>query len=251
MYRWHYSVSGISLQDVELGLRKTDWIRQPETARTMPITIAVVDDHHVVRHGLKTLFDAEPDFEVVGNAANGLEAMDLVEQVAPDVLVLDLMMPGIGGLEVTRQISQRYPETRIVILSMHANEAYVMEALRNGAAGYCLKDTSATELVTAVKCVARGQRFLSACLSERAIESYVQRAQQAALDAYESLTTREREVLHLAAEGMGNADIAARLFISARTVEVHRANLMHKLSLKSQTDIIRYAIKRGILPLED
>src|SRR5690242_8089428 len=209
------------------------------------ITVAVADDHHVVRHGLKTLFDAEPEFKVVGEAGNGLEAIDLVERAAPNVLVLDLMMPGLSGLEVTRQISQRHPATRIVVLSMHANEAYVLEALRNGAAGYCLKDTSAGELVSAVKAVAVGQRYLSAALSERAIEAYVQRAQAANLDAYDMLTTREREVLHLAAEGRSNADIAERLFISARTVEVHRANLMHKLNLKSQTDIIRYAIKRG------
>ena len=215
------------------------------------ITVGVADDHHVVRHGLKTLFEAEPEFQVVGEAANGLEAIELVERSKPDVLVLDLMMPGLSGLEVTRQISQRHPATRIVVLSMHANEAYVLEALRNGAAGYCLKDTSAGELVSAVKAVSVGQRYLSAALSERAIEAYVQRAQAANLDAYDMLTTREREVLHLAAEGRSNADIAERLFISARTVEVHRANLMHKLNLKSQTDIIRYAIKRGILPLED
>jgi DNA-binding NarL/FixJ family response regulator len=215
------------------------------------ITVGVADDHHVVRHGLKTLFEAEPDFQVVGEAANGLEAIELVERSKPNVLILDLMMPGLNGLEVTRQISQRHPATRIVVLSMHANEAYVLEALRNGAAGYCLKDTSAGELVSAVKAVSVGQRYLSAALSERAIEAYVQRAQAANLDAYDMLTTREREVLHLAAEGRSNADIAERLFISARTVEVHRANLMHKLNLKSQTDIIRYAIKRGILPLED
>lgn len=215
-----------------------------------PITIALADDHHVVRHGLRVLLEAEPDFEIVGEASDGLEALELVNTARPNVLVLDLMMPGIGGLEVTRQISQRLPATRTLVLSMHANEAYVLEALRNGAAGYCLKDASGVELVAAVRTVASGQRYLSASLSERAIEAYVKRAQASSIDAYESLTNREREVLHLLAEGRSNTEVADKLCISARTVEVHRANLMHKLKLKNQSDIIRYAIRRGILPLD-
>jgi DNA-binding NarL/FixJ family response regulator len=213
-------------------------------------TIMLADDHPVVRQGLRALLGAEPDFRLIGEAGDGLEAVQLVERLQPHVLVLDLMMPGLNGLEVTRQVSQRSPQTRIIILSMHANEAYVLEALRNGAAGYVLKDSSVTDLVQAVREVAAGRRYLSPPLSERVIDAYVQKAKEATLDVYETLTAREREVLHLAAEGLTNPEIAARLFISPRTAEIHRANLMRKLSLHTQTDLIRYALRRGILPME-
>jgi two-component system response regulator NreC len=213
-------------------------------------TIVLADDHHIVRQGLRSLLEAEPDFSVVGEAGDGLEAAQLVERLRPDVLVLDLMMPGLNGLEVTRRVSQRSPQTRIVILSMHADEAHVLEALRVGAAAYVLKESTAAELVRAVREAAAGRRYLSPPLSERAIEAYVQKAESAALDSYETLTAREREVLHLVAEGHTNTEIAERLFISRRTVETHRANLMRKLDLRTQTDLISYALRRGILPME-
>jgi len=217
----------------------------------MPVSILLADDHQVVRQGLRALLEAEPDFRVVGEAADGLEATRLVERLHPDVAVVDLIMPGLNGMEVTRQITARVPKTRVVVLSMHANEAYVLEALRNGAAAYVLKDSSATDLVHAVREVAAGRRYLSPPLSERALDTYRQRAKEATLDIYETLTTREREVLHLAAEGHTNAEIAARLGISPRTAETHRANLMHKLGLQTQTDLVRYALRRGIVPMED
>jgi len=210
-------------------------------------TIVLADDHHVVRQGLRALLEAEPGFRLVGEAGDGLETVQLVERLHPDVLVLDLMMPGLNGLEVTLQVGKRSPQTRVVILSMHANEAYVLEALRNGAAGYVLKDASAAELVQAVREVAAGRRYLSSPLSERAIEAYVGKDQETTLDRYETLTTREREVLHLVAEGHTNAEIAARLSISPRTAETHRANMMRKLGLQTQTDLIRYALRRGII----
>jgi DNA-binding NarL/FixJ family response regulator len=213
-------------------------------------TIVLADDHVVVRQGLRALLEAEPDFAIVAEAADGLEVADLVERLKADVLVLDLMLPGLNGLEVTRQVQQRWPQTRIVILSMYANEAYVLEALRNGAAAYVLKEASAADLVRAIREVMAGRRYLSPPLSESAIELYVQKAKAAPRDAYEALTTREREVLQLAAEGQSNPEIADRLGISARTVETHRANLMHKLDLRSQTDLVRYALRRGILPPE-
>nr|NIO71757.1 response regulator [Anaerolineae bacterium] len=171
-------------------------------------------------------------------------------RLQPDVLVLDLMMPGLNGLEVTRQVSQRSPRTHVVILSMHPNEAYVLEALRAGAAAYVLKESTSAELVRAVREAVAGRRYLSPPLSERAIEAYMQKAESAALDPYETLTAREREVLHLVAEGHTNAEIAERLFISRRTVETHRANLMRKLGLRTQTDLISYALRQGILPIE-
>jgi two-component system response regulator NreC len=213
-------------------------------------TIVLADDHHVVRQGLRALLEGQPDFQLLGEAGDGLEAIQLTERLKPDVLIIDLMMPSLNGLEATRQISQRSPHTRVVILSMHANEAYVLEALRNGAAGYVLKDSSAADLVRAVREVVAGRRYLSSPLSERAIAAYIQKASDVALDPYEMLTNREREVLHLAAEGYTNAEIADQLSISPRTAETHRANLMHKLGLRTHTDLIRYALRRGILPME-
>lgn len=213
-------------------------------------TIVLADDHVVVRQGLRALLEAEPDFAIVGEAADGLEVADLVERLKADVLILDLMLPGLNGLEVTRQVQQRSPQARIVVLSMYANEAYVLEALRNGAGAYVLKEASAADLVHAIREVMAGRRYLSPPLSESAIELYVQKAKAAPRDSYEALTTREREVLQLAAEGQSNPGIADRLGISVRTVETHRANLMHKLDLRSQTDLVRYALRRGILPPE-
>lgn len=213
-------------------------------------TIVLADDHHVVRQGLRALLEAETDFNVIGEAGDGLEAIQLIEQLRPNVLVLDLMMPGLNGLETTRQVSKHSPQTRTVILSMYANEAYVLEALSNGASAYVLKDSSSADLVHAVREVAAGRRYLSPPLSDRAIEVYQEKARAAALDKYETLTTREREVLQLAAEGHTSTEIAARLGISPRTAETHRTHLMHKLALHTQADLIRYALRRGIIPME-
>ena len=214
-------------------------------------TIVMVDDHQVVRQGLRALLEAEPDFSVVGEAGDGLTAMQLVERLKPDVLVLDLILPDLSGLEVARRVSQHTPQTRVVILSMRASEAYVLEALRNGAAGYVLKASSAAELVRAVREVAAGRHYLSPPLSERAIAAYLQKAKDTPLDPYEMLTSREREVLHLAAQGYSNADIATRLSISPYTAMTHRSNLMGKLGLHTPTDLIRYAFQRGLIPMEE
>ena len=211
-------------------------------------TILLADDHTVVRQGLRALLEGEPDLTVIGEAADGLDAVQRTERLRPDVLVVDLMMPGLGGLEVVRQVRQRVPGTHVVVLSMHANEAYVLEALRNGASGYVLKDASVTELVQAVRTAHQGHRYLSPVLSERAIAAYVEQTRPTPVDLYDTLTTREREVLHLAAEGRTNAEIAARLTISPRTAETHRTNLLRKLGLQNQTDLIRYALRRGLLP---
>jgi DNA-binding NarL/FixJ family response regulator len=214
-------------------------------------TIVLADDHHVVRQGLRALLEAEPELSVVGEAAEGLAVIAMVERLKPNLLIVDVMMPGLTGLEVTRQIRQKSPQTRVLVLSMYANEAYVLEALRLGAAGYVLKGANAADLIQAVREVAAGRRYLSPPLTDHAIEAYVQKAHGAPLDRYETLTTREREVLHLATEGFSHAEIAARLGISPRTAETHRANLMRKLRLKTQTDLIRYALRRGILAVEE
>ncbi len=216
----------------------------------MSVAIVLADDHQVVRHGLRALLEAEPDLWVVGEASDGLEAVRLVEQLKPDLLVVDLMMPGLSGLEVIRQARDRSPASRVIVLSMYRSEPYVLEALRNGADGYVLKESSMGELVQGIREVLAGRRFLSPPLSQRAVDAYVEKARAATLDVYDTLTDREREVLHLAAEGHSSAEIAARLVISPRTAEGHRASLMRKLGLSSQTDLVRYALSRRLLPLE-
>ena len=215
------------------------------------ITIVLADDHNVVRQGLRALLEAETDLSVIGEAYDGLEALRLVDQLNPNVLVLDLMMPGLNGLEVARQLNKHPVHPRIVVLSMYSNEAYVLEALGNGASAYVLKDSSSVDLVHAVREVAAGRRYLSPPLSDRAIEVYQEKAKAASLDKHETLTTREREVLQLAAEGHTSTEIAARLGISSRTAEVHKSHLMHKLGLHTQADLIRYALRRGIIPMEN
>ena len=209
-------------------------------------TVLLADDHAVVRHGLRALL--EPEFRVVAETGDGLEVADLAERARPDIVVLDLMMPGLNGLDVTRQVHQRLPKTRIVVLSMHPDEAYVVEALKSGASGYVLKGSGAEELTLAIRECAAGRRYLSPSLSERVITSYIERFESSsAVDPYEMLTPREREVLHLTAEGLSNPRIAKRLSLSVRTVESHRANLMRKLGIHTQAELIRYALDRGIL----
>jgi len=218
-----------------------------DTHGLQKITIVLADDHQIVRQGLRARLEGERDLSVIGEAGNGLEAARLVERLRPNVLVLDLMIPELSGLEVTRQLKKRSPKTRVVILSMHSHESYVVEALRNGAAGYVLKDASAEELIKAVREAAANRRYLSPPLSDSAVDAYVQRARAVAADPYDSLTSREREVLQLAAEGLTNTAIGKRLFISPRTVEIHRANMMAKLGLRNQTHLIRYALKRRLI----
>jgi two-component system, NarL family, response regulator NreC len=214
------------------------------------IKLVLVEDHEVVRQGLRALLAVEPDFEIVGEAGDGLVAMELVTRLRPDVLVLDLMLPGLPGLDVVRAVRQSAPETRVVILSMHANEAYVLGALQAGAVGYVLKKSGSVELLAAIRAAWAGRRYLSPPLSEAAIQAYVEKS-RATPDPYQTLTAREREVLLLLVEGLTSAEIAGRLVLSHRTVEMHRSRLMHKLGLDKKTDLIRYAIKRGLLPLED
>ena len=210
------------------------------------ITVLLADDHIVMRQGLRALIDSQTDLEVVGEASNGHEALELIQQKKPAVSVLDLMMPGLSGLEVTRQV---WRISQVLILSMHADEAYVIEALRKGASGYVLKDATANELIQAIRIVASGQRYLSSPFSERAISAYIQRVKTGSLEPYDTLTTREREILQLVAEGRNSAEIAQRLSISPRTVEAHRASLNRKLDIHSQADLIRLAMKKGLLPL--
>jgi len=212
-------------------------------------TILVADDHAIVRQGLEALLRTEPDFDLIGAAANGAEAIELARQHHPNVLVLDLSMPGVGGMEVLRQVKSQAPDVHVIVLSMHRSDAYVLEALRTGAQGYVLKDSSLDELIAGIRQVGGGGHYLSSALSERAIEAYIRQADEPA-DPYETLTPREREVLYFAAEGLSNPDIAQRLTISPRTAEMHRQHLMRKLGLNTQTELIRYALRKGIISME-
>jgi len=211
------------------------------------ITIVVADDHHVVLRGVRALLEVEPDFRIVGEAHDGLEALQAVERLRPRVLVIDLVMPGLNGVEVVRRARRISPRLHVVVLSMYADEAHVVEALRAGATAYVLKSSRIEELVTAVRETIAGRRYLSAPLSERFGQTHVQSTESMLLDPYAMLTDREREILQLTAEGHSRKSIAAKLCISPRTAEVHRANLMRKLGLRRHTDIVRYAYERGIL----
>lgn len=217
----------------------------------MPIKIVLVDDHNVVRESLKILINADIEFQVVGEASDGQAALALVEQLTPDIILLDLMIPKLNGLEVAKRVGKRSPRTKIVILSMHSDEAYVVEAFKSGASAYVLKNASADDLMIGLRRVNMGIRYLSPPLSDRTIESYIEPFQDGKLDPYDTLTSREREVLQLVVEGDTNAQIAEQLFISPRTVETHRANLMRKLDVHSIAALTGLALARGIGPKGD
>jgi DNA-binding NarL/FixJ family response regulator len=215
-----------------------------------PTTVVLADDHEAIRRGLRILLETDERFRVVGEAKDGVQAADIVRRLKPDVLVVDLMMPGINGLEVTEQARRLSPLTEVVILSMYVDEAYVLEALQAGAKAYVLKSAASDQLVRAIREAARGRRYLSSPLSERAVERYVERAEDSALDVTGDLTPREWEVLRLAAKGCGTSRIATALSVSNRTAQRHCASLMRKLGLRTQTDLARYAASQCGLPRE-
>jgi len=217
----------------------------------MTVTVLLADDHPIVRQGLRHLFDAEPDLKIVGEASDGLQAVQLTEKFKPNVLIVDIMMPGLNGLEVLRRVKDRSPSTCSIVLSMQSADVYVVEALKSGALGYVLKETGPSELINAVQQVIAGKRYLSPMLSERLIDVLLQTTDGLTRDPYETLTNREREILQMVAEGMTTSAIAKRLSISPRTAELHRSRMMDKLGLNNQTELIRYALKRGILPMDN
>ncbi|MEA2500648.1 MAG: hypothetical protein QOD01_759 [Actinomycetota bacterium] len=216
----------------------------------MSLSVLLAEDHPVVREGLRAMLEAEGDFQVVGQTGNSSEVGGMVEELHPDVLVLDLIMPGIGGLNALRELARRRLPTRVVVLSMYANEAYVLEALQNGAGAYVLKQSEAAELVRGIREVAKGRRYLSPPLSQRAVEAYAKRAKGTIATEEAELTAREKEVLTLVGQGFTSAQIGERLFISVRTVESHRSNLTKKLGLHSQAEMVRTALRRELTPLD-
>src|SRR5438874_484224 len=228
----------------------TDTVKKSEKGSGSRATTRIVlaDDQNVVREAIKCLLEIEDDFEVVGETADGLSVVSLVERLKPEVLIVDVAMPGLYGIEITRQVRDRSPKTGVIVLSRYVNEWYVTEALRNGASGYVVKQAEAHELTRAVRTVAQGRRYLSSPLSPEDVQSWLLQAERLTGDSYESLTGREREVLQLVAEGYSSTRIARRLSISVRTAEAHRANVMRKLRLKNYTALIKYALARGVLP---
>jgi DNA-binding NarL/FixJ family response regulator len=214
------------------------------------IRVVLVDDHGIVRQGVRTLLEEQADILVIGDCDDGLQALALVQRLRPDVLVADLMMPGLAGLELIQRARQSNPTTHVVVLSMQVNVAYVAESLRRGAVGYVVKQADIRELVTAVRAAALGIRHLSPGIDEAGVFEYLRLSSIAPIDPLEKLSQRERQVLECVARGHTNAEIATRLGLSRRTVETHRARMMHKLGLETQADAIRFALRRGLLPIE-
>jgi two-component system response regulator NreC len=213
----------------------------------MAVNVVIADDHSVVRHGVKSLLQTIPELRVIGEASDGPQAVSMVQQFQPDLLIVDMAMPGMDGLEVTRQVNECCPEVRVIILTIHNDAAVVRQAFLNGASGYMLKDTTPEDLLRGVLDVVGGRRYLSPPLVEMVFDFFINAAQTGTADAFAALTAREKEVFQLAAQGKNNSEVATALNISPRTAETHRANLMRKLSLRTQTDLVRYAIKRGVL----
>ena len=212
------------------------------------LRLLLADDHTVVRQGLRKVLEDRPEWEVVAEAGDGREAVRLAEIHKPDVAIVDVAMPLLNGIETTRQISRKSPTTRVLVLSMHADEAYVTQILQAGATGYLLKDSADVDLIQAVAAVAKGTSFFSPAIARVMLDDYVQKlAEKGVTDRYESLSEREREIFQLIAEGKANKEIAVLLSISPSTVETHRARIMEKLDLHSAAEIVLYAVRRGVI----
>lgn len=209
-------------------------------------TVALSDDHPMVLQGLRAVIHDAPDLELIGEAVNGAQTIELVRLLKPDILVLDILLPDINGIDLLDRLDTG-GHTRVVIFSMHANDSYVRAALSAGASCFVLKDAPASDLLHAVREAAAGRRYLSPAITNRAVDLYIQNTPRPAGSAIEMLTARERQILHMVASGATSMAIAERLAISPRTVETHRANLMRKLNLKSQAEMLRYAIVHGIV----
>ena len=207
------------------------------------IRILLADDHAVVRQGFKMILSAQPDMEVVGEAANGREAVELAEQGRPDIVVMDVAMPELNGIEATRRLLGSLPHTRVIALSMHKDSVYVREVLRAGARGYLLKDSGAEDLVRAIRAVAGGESWLSPAVSNAVLDDY----RRHVTDPIDLLTSREREVLQMLAEGKTNKEIAVILNLSVYTVDAHRGRIMEKLNLHSINELVRFAVRKGLI----
>jgi DNA-binding NarL/FixJ family response regulator len=201
-----------------------------------------------MRNGRCRLLEGQPNFEVVGEAADGRQTVEICDKMKPDVLVLDIAMPNLNGIEAARQVSTKWPQIAIVILSMHSDESYVLRALKAGARAYLLKDSAEADLINAIRAVSERKAFFSPAISKMLVDDYVRRLEQRGVeDSYELLTTREREILQLLAEGKANKEVAAMLNLSLYTVETHRGNILQKLNLHSVPELILYAVRKGVI----
>jgi DNA-binding NarL/FixJ family response regulator len=207
------------------------------------IKILLADDHALVRHGFRMILAAQPDMEIAGEAGNGREAVELAQKLKPDVVVMDVAMPELNGIEATRRIIELAPRARVLALSMHKDAVYVREILRAGARGYLLKDSADADLIAAVRAVAKGEGYLSPGVSDAVLSDY----RRHVTDPLDLLTSREREVLQLIAEGKTNKEIATSLSLSVYTVEAHRGRLMEKLNLHSTGELVRFAVRSGLI----
>jgi DNA-binding NarL/FixJ family response regulator len=213
-----------------------------------PVRIVLADDHTVMRNGLRLLLERQPNLQVVGEAADGRQAVALSESANPDVVIMDIGMPNLNGIEAARQIVTHNPRTAIAILSMHSDESYVIRALKAGARAYLLKDSAEADLLAAVRALSEGKSFFSPAISRILVEDYMRQLErQGAEDTYELLTNREREILQLLAEGKTNKEVAAMLNLSLYTVETHRTHILQKLNLHSVPELILYAVRKGII----
>jgi two-component system response regulator NreC len=212
------------------------------------LRVLLADDHIVMRSGLRALLDRQPNLEVVGECENGRETVELAGSLRPDVVVMDVGMPGLNGIEATKTIVDRHSSPAVVILSMHADESYVMRALKAGARGYLLKDSAAADLIGAIQAVSQGKSFFSPKVSRILAEDYVRVLKQKGdVDTYDLLTSREREILQLLAEGKANKEVATALNISPYTVETHRSHILQKLNLHTPAELVLYAVRKGII----
>jgi len=213
-----------------------------------PIRVLLADDHKLIRAGLVLVVQQQPGLSVIGEADDGRQAVQLVESLKPDVVVMDIGMPNLNGIEAARQITASRPDTAVVILSMHADEGYVLRALKAGARAYLLKDSATTDLVQAIRAVVEGKSFFSPAVSKVLLQDYMRKLRRTgAEDSYDLLSPREREVLQLVAEGKSNKEVANLLNLSTYTVETHRARIMQKLNLKGVPELILYAVRKGII----
>lgn len=212
------------------------------------IRVILADDHTILRSGLRLLLERQGDVEVIGEASDGRETVDLLDTLEPDVVVIDVAMPNLNGIEATRQITSRYPQVGVAMLSMHSDESYVLRALKAGARGYLLKDSAEADLIEAIRAIHSGRSFFSPAISRMLQEDFIRDLQgRDAEDSYELLTAREREILQLIAEGNSNKDVANRLNLSLYTVETHRTHILQKLNLHSIPELILYAVRKGII----
>ena len=212
------------------------------------VRILVADDHGVVRKGLRLILERHDGLEVIGEAADGREAVRLAEELSPDIVIMDVGMPQLNGIDATAQILHRNPRAGVIILSMHSDEGYIVRALSAGAKGYLLKDSAEEDLIQAVRIVAQGRPFFSPRITQTLLDDYVRQLRQKGLqDSYDLLTEREKEVLQLISEGKSNKEVATTLDLSVYTVETHRTNLMQKLNLHNTAEIVLYAVRKKII----